>query len=82
MSAYSYGRLLGSLRRGLEEMNKQIAAGFADAYNRKPLPERTAEELSELRYQQRIEAERKAGLRYVRARTDRLRRDLGLRAGR
>ncbi|QLQ11136.1 MAG: hypothetical protein HZY75_13135 [Nocardioidaceae bacterium] len=64
--AYEYGRILGAMKAGFEQMLQQIGAGFNAAYRQgtsRPLSLEERERLSEARYRARIRAEREAGRR-------------------
>lgn len=75
---YQYGRALGALKRDMERFAEQIAKGFADAYNGRPLTLEQREAISERRYRRRIESERLLGLAHVDRVARQARRDLGL----
>lgn len=83
--AYELGVLLGELNRAFGEAARHLSAGFAEATRQTTAGlaavrsnPKVLEALSERRYRDRIAAERRQGLAYVRAQAARVRQELGL----
>lgn len=81
--AQEYGATLGAMKRGFEEMARQILEGFKLGYSppQKLTPEQMevrVETRAKAAYQRRIEHERQVGLAFVRNEVRRVRRELGL----
>ena len=81
--AQEYGATLGSMKRGMETMMRQILEGFKLGYS--PESALTPEQLEQRRelkrerlYQMRINHERDLGRAFVRNEVRRVRRELGL----
>lgn len=84
--AFKFGAFLGALQVGIERMVRDINEGAAAMraqlahaqVARLQLPPPGSEGRSKLRYQNRIEAERRVGHKYVQQQFAQLRTELGL----
>jgi hypothetical protein len=77
--AQEYGMVLGTLKKNIETMFRQIQEGFSIGY--KPPSRLTPEELEarrERQYRAQIQYERGLGREYVTRRANEIRKELGL----
>lgn len=83
--AFKYGVLLGNLQRAYIEFGRALMRGFRAGGVLENLTaadrEHQLEHLSVLRYERRVQEERRKGLEYVRKRSRRLEEELGLQRG-